>query len=130
MKNRSTVTKVELDLNSSYRSMLPTFIQICESIAKKSSENECDGQTDRLRDGGRDGQTECKPIVPSGFTGGGLIKKLYNVHIAGIISDKICNNYLNFNQNKLLISTNHGETNYHLSQIYPSSQATVFESVF
>ena len=23
-----------------------------------------------------DGQTECKPIVPSGFTGGGLIKKI------------------------------------------------------
>ena len=31
-----------------------------------------------------DGQTECKPIVPSGFTGGGLINKLLcNLSFAG-----------------------------------------------
>ena len=42
--------KSNLICNSSYGSLLPTFIQICESIAKKSPENECDGQTDRQTD--------------------------------------------------------------------------------
>ena len=32
-------------------------------------------RTDRLTDRQTDGQTECKPIVPSGFTGGGLINR-------------------------------------------------------
>ena len=36
--------KSNLICNSSHRSLLATFIQICESIAKKSPENWCDGQ--------------------------------------------------------------------------------------
>ena len=36
-------------------------------------ENECDGWTD----GWTDRLTECKPIVPPGFTGGGLIKRKF-----------------------------------------------------
>ena len=65
--------KSNLICNSSYRSLVPTFIQICESIAKRSPENECDGQTDWRMDRQTDWRTECKPIVPSGFTGGWLI---------------------------------------------------------
>ena len=37
--------KVELDLLLFINgSLLPTFIQICESIVKKCPESECDGQ--------------------------------------------------------------------------------------
>ena len=39
-KSRSTVTKVELDLKFLYGSLLPTFIQVCERITKKSPEIE------------------------------------------------------------------------------------------
>ena len=38
-KRRSTVTKSNLICNSSYVSLLPTYIQICECKAKKSQEN-------------------------------------------------------------------------------------------
>ena len=36
--------KSNLICNSLYRSLLPTFIQICERLAMKSPENWCDGQ--------------------------------------------------------------------------------------
>ena len=42
---------------------------ITESVIVRKLVWRTDRQTDRLTDG----QTECKPIVPSGFTGGGLI---------------------------------------------------------
>ena len=50
--------KSNLICNSSYISLLPTFIKICESIAKKSPENECDGQTVRLTDRLTEGRTD------------------------------------------------------------------------
>ena len=56
-KVRQTWQKSKLICNSSYRSSVPTFIQICESIAKKSPENECDGQTDGQTDPPTDGQS-------------------------------------------------------------------------
>ena len=48
--------------NSTYRSLLPTFIQICESITKKSPENECDGQTDWQTDRGTDRVQTYSPL--------------------------------------------------------------------
>ena len=50
---------------SSYGGLLPSFIQMCESIAKKRPKNLCDRQTEW--------QTKCKHIVPSGWSGWGLI---------------------------------------------------------
>ena len=38
-------------------------------------------RTDRLTDRQTDGQTECKPIVPSGFTGGGLITMRHDLDL-------------------------------------------------
>ena len=63
-KRRSTVTKVEFVLQLSYRSFLPTSIQFVKAYPKKSGK--WVWRTDW--------RTECKPIVPSGFTGGGIIK--------------------------------------------------------
>ena len=37
--------------------------------------------TDRRTDGQTDRQTECKPIVPSGFTGGGLITMRHDLDL-------------------------------------------------
>ena len=43
-----------------------------------------------VTDGGTDGRTECKPIVPPGFTGGGLIKHI-NVNIYVDFNDDLYN---------------------------------------
>ena len=54
---------------------------ITESVIVRKLVWRTDRLTDRQTDGQTDGQTECKPIVPSGFTGGGLIKRWYDLPV-------------------------------------------------
>ena len=53
---------------------------ITESVIVRKLVWWTDRQTDRQTDWRTDRQTECKPIVPSGFTGGGLTRHVFVKH--------------------------------------------------